>query len=604
MFAGASHALVEVQLDVVRPVRRCGRGPSRRPVSRVAWSASREYRGTAAIVRGIEDLEGPCTGGRQVVQVPADAVGLTVTRADHGEAAALGQAGGLQAEAEAAQVVLAALGPGAAPRQAHRLDETSAVHALPIVEDGDVGFGGGGEEHVDRAGERADGVVDDVGDRRLGCVPDGPHGLHEVRVGRKLDVPHRAVVPEIGEYWAHISLAQPKAGSASWRSARRTGGFRCIFKARTSHDRLITVGRPIRNEPQSRFDLPKRPDLAATPRARKQGSMPRLIDHVQDHERHPKCVACIAWITVRVLAGSSTERLTVRGLPPSTAAACKCRVSPPRRDYAPAVERVHPQRPRDSLHEVQVRAGFLRVVDVAWPSGLGERRWSRSSVVAMDDSQRASGCPSTDIWPDPSSRRLRRVETDHALDRKARHRPGPLLPRAGQRLADAHGGRELGRRGLLPRWPRGRRRLDGRRLPPRSGSTARWTPPPSTACCRASIPRPAQRSAGSSRPGVPGFDLTFSAPKSVSVLFGVGDDALRTVLRDAHDRAVLDALGYMERAAAVTRRGPARRARDRGQRVRGGDVPASDVARRRSAAAHARARGQPDARRRRPMVDA
>src|SRR5215208_211664 len=54
----------------------------------------------------------------------------------------------------------------------------------------------------------------------------------------------------------------------------------------------------------------------------------------------------------------------------------------------------------------------------------------------------------------------------------------------------------------------------------------------------------------------PGFDLTFSAPKSVSVLFGIGDDGLRAVLRDAHDRAVADALGYMERQAAVTRRGP------------------------------------------------
>src|SRR5215217_4288241 len=54
----------------------------------------------------------------------------------------------------------------------------------------------------------------------------------------------------------------------------------------------------------------------------------------------------------------------------------------------------------------------------------------------------------------------------------------------------------------------------------------------------------------------PGFDLTFSAPKSVSVLFGVGDDGLRAVLRDAHDRAVADALRYMERQAAVTRRGP------------------------------------------------
>jgi conjugative relaxase-like TrwC/TraI family protein len=55
---------------------------------------------------------------------------------------------------------------------------------------------------------------------------------------------------------------------------------------------------------------------------------------------------------------------------------------------------------------------------------------------------------------------------------------------------------------------------------------------------------------------VPGFDLTFSAPKSVSVLFGIGDDELRATLRDAHDQAVLDALGYVERAAAVTRRGP------------------------------------------------
>src|SRR3954453_12655378 len=55
---------------------------------------------------------------------------------------------------------------------------------------------------------------------------------------------------------------------------------------------------------------------------------------------------------------------------------------------------------------------------------------------------------------------------------------------------------------------------------------------------------------------VPGFDLTFSAPKSVSVLFGTGDDQLRATLRDAHDQPVADGLGYMERAVAVTRRGP------------------------------------------------
>jgi conjugative relaxase-like TrwC/TraI family protein len=54
---------------------------------------------------------------------------------------------------------------------------------------------------------------------------------------------------------------------------------------------------------------------------------------------------------------------------------------------------------------------------------------------------------------------------------------------------------------------------------------------------------------------VPGFDLTFSAPKSVSVLFGGGEDRVREAIRDAHDRAVEDALRYVERAAGVSRRG-------------------------------------------------
>lgn len=52
-----------------------------------------------------------------------------------------------------------------------------------------------------------------------------------------------------------------------------------------------------------------------------------------------------------------------------------------------------------------------------------------------------------------------------------------------------------------------------------------------------------------------GFDLTFSAPKSVSVLFGVADMELSLQVRDAHDRAVVEALGYLERHATWTRRG-------------------------------------------------
>jgi conjugative relaxase-like TrwC/TraI family protein len=54
---------------------------------------------------------------------------------------------------------------------------------------------------------------------------------------------------------------------------------------------------------------------------------------------------------------------------------------------------------------------------------------------------------------------------------------------------------------------------------------------------------------------VPGFDLTFSAPKSVSVLFGIGDEELHGVIQSVHDQAVLEALAYVEREAGVTRRG-------------------------------------------------
>src|SRR5689334_17953372 len=40
---------------------------------------------------------------------------------------------------------------------------------------------------------------------------------------------------------------------------------------------------------------------------------------------------------------------------------------------------------------------------------------------------------------------------------------------------------------------------------------------------------------------VPGFDITFSAPKSVSVLFAVGDERLRSTIRAAHETAMRDA---------------------------------------------------------------
>jgi len=58
------------------------------------------------------------------------------------------------------------------------------------------------------------------------------------------------------------------------------------------------------------------------------------------------------------------------------------------------------------------------------------------------------------------------------------------------------------------------------------------------------------------RPGsVGGFDLTFRAPKSVSVLWAVADPALAVQLRAGHDAAVAQAMGYMEREACRARRG-------------------------------------------------
>ncbi|MBI3411398.1 MAG: relaxase domain-containing protein [Planctomycetes bacterium] len=52
-----------------------------------------------------------------------------------------------------------------------------------------------------------------------------------------------------------------------------------------------------------------------------------------------------------------------------------------------------------------------------------------------------------------------------------------------------------------------------------------------------------------------GWDLTFSAPKSVSVVWSHADPELRRSVQEAHDRAVAAALAYLESELAFTRRG-------------------------------------------------
>jgi conjugative relaxase-like TrwC/TraI family protein len=57
------------------------------------------------------------------------------------------------------------------------------------------------------------------------------------------------------------------------------------------------------------------------------------------------------------------------------------------------------------------------------------------------------------------------------------------------------------------------------------------------------------------RSGVAAFDLTFLPPKSVSVLFALGDEDVVAGVRAAHEAAVREAFGYFERTAPAVRRG-------------------------------------------------
>lgn len=65
----------------------------------------------------------------------------------------------------------------------------------------------------------------------------------------------------------------------------------------------------------------------------------------------------------------------------------------------------------------------------------------------------------------------------------------------------------------------------------------------------------AEETAAGMRHAVAGFDLTFSVPKSVSVLWGVAGAAMQERIVDAHHAAVADVLDLFEREVAATRTG-------------------------------------------------
>jgi conjugative relaxase-like TrwC/TraI family protein len=61
--------------------------------------------------------------------------------------------------------------------------------------------------------------------------------------------------------------------------------------------------------------------------------------------------------------------------------------------------------------------------------------------------------------------------------------------------------------------------------------------------------------AGSRTDRVAGYDITFSAPKSVSILWGLGGDGLRTAVERAQEQAVAAAVELLDGSAAFCRRG-------------------------------------------------
>lgn len=85
-------------------------------------------------------------------------------------------------------------------------------------------------------------------------------------------------------------------------------------------------------------------------------------------------------------------------------------------------------------------------------------------------------------------------------------------------------------------------------------------------------PRTARPLAPAHRRSVAGFDLTFTAPKSVSLLFALGDRDSTEEVMAAHRNAVHAAVGHLERRAWAVRRGTGE---DRSTVPAGGMVGAS-----------------------------
>ena len=200
----------------------------------------------------------------------------------------------------------------------------------------------------------------------------------------------------------------------------------------------------------------------------------------------------------------------------------------------------------------RTRAGHVRGhAPTALPQRAPPRR--KGTAPSSPKLQRAHSC--TVLVRVATAARSAAYQTADAVDREARQRPGQLLPRprggAGRSRLERGDAASRTTTSAEPSR-RGGGRASSRA---RSGSTGEVEADGAEGRCSTSRRRRTCSISRRRRRKVPGYDLTFSAPKSVSVVFGIAEPDVQRRVLEAHRVAVDAALAYLEREAVRVRRG-------------------------------------------------
>ena len=136
-------------------------------------------------VGGVGALQPPCPAPLALIEVPPRHRQRAGLKGRHGEAPALRERRGLEAEAEAAEVHARPGLPRIAAPETHCRDERGLVHPPAVVHGRNITRGGCVEVDPDGPGAGRDTVVDQVRERSLDGVAHSPQRLHEQRCNRR-----------------------------------------------------------------------------------------------------------------------------------------------------------------------------------------------------------------------------------------------------------------------------------------------------------------------------------------------------------------------------------------------------------------------------------